>query len=78
MTAGPAAKSLQALTPAFEKQDPHVRVTVDMTGARMQTRLMLSLIAGAGAPDVSQLFSTDAPHYIATGRLTDRPTAKTA
>ncbi|MGI4789771.1 MAG: ABC transporter substrate-binding protein [Janthinobacterium lividum] len=66
-----AAKSLQALTPAFEKQDPHVRVSVDMTGARMQTRLMLSLIAGVGAPDVSQLFSTDAPHYIATGRLTD-------
>ena len=66
-----AAKSLQGLAPAFEKQDPGVRVDVDMTGARMQTRLMLSLASGAGAPDISQLQNTDAPHYIATGRLAD-------
>ena len=66
-----AAKSLQDLTPAFEKQDPHAKVEVDMTGARMTTRLMLSLAAGVGAPDVSQLQCQDAPHYSVTGRLTD-------
>ncbi len=32
---------------------------------------MLSIVAGVGAPDVSQLQNTDAPYYIATGRLTD-------
>lgn len=66
-----AAKSLQKLAPDFEKRDPQARVTVDMTGARMQTRLMLSLAAGVGAPDVSQLQDTEAPHYIATGQLAD-------
>jgi lactose/L-arabinose transport system substrate-binding protein len=66
-----AAKALQALTPGFEQRDPAVRVTVDMTGARMSTRFMLSLMAGVGAPDVSQLLMTDAPHYIATHRLMD-------
>jgi lactose/L-arabinose transport system substrate-binding protein len=66
-----AAKSLQKLAPEFEKMQPAVKVDVDMTGARMQTRLMLSLAAGVGAPDVSQFELTDAPRYIATGRLTD-------
>ena len=66
-----AAKSLQHLAPDFERKHPAVKVNVDMTGARMQTRLMLSLAAGVGAPDVSQFELTDAPRYIATGRLTD-------
>jgi lactose/L-arabinose transport system substrate-binding protein len=66
-----AAKSLQKLAPQFERTQPAVKVDVDMTGARMQTRLMLSLAAGVGAPDVSQFELTDAPRYIATGRLTD-------
>ncbi len=66
-----AAKSLQKLAPVFEGKQPAVKVNVDMTGARMQTRLMLSLASGVGAPDVSQFELTDAPRYIATGRLTD-------
>ncbi|HEX5322977.1 MAG TPA: sugar ABC transporter substrate-binding protein [Capsulimonadaceae bacterium] len=66
-----AAKSLQDISPAFEKRDPGAKVNVDMTGANMQTRFMLSLAAGVGAPDVSQLQLTDAPHYIATHRLAD-------
>ncbi len=66
-----AAKSLKHLAPVFERTQPAVKVDVDMTGARMQTRLMLSLAAGVGAPDVSQFELTDAPRYIATGRLTD-------
>src|SRR5206468_10081609 len=66
-----AAKSLQHLAPQFERTQPTVKVDVDMTGARMQTRLMLSLAAGVGAPDVSQFELTYAPRYIATGKLTD-------
>ncbi|HEY3411555.1 MAG TPA: sugar ABC transporter substrate-binding protein [Armatimonadota bacterium] len=66
-----AAKSLQQLVPAFEKRHPGVRVNVDMTGARMTTRLMLSLASGVGAPDVSQFELSDAPRYIATGKLAD-------
>lgn len=66
-----AAKSLQKLTPAFNRSYPHVRVNVDMTGARMQARLLLSLAAEVGAPDVSQLQLAEAPRYIATGKLAD-------
>ncbi len=66
-----AAKSLMRLIPGFNKLYPDVKVNVDMTGAQMQTRLMLSLACGVGAPQVSQLQLTDAPHYIDTGRLAD-------
>jgi lactose/L-arabinose transport system substrate-binding protein len=66
-----AAKSLQRLIPDFNRRVPHVKVQVDMTGARMQTRLMLSLAADVGAPDISQFELTDAPRYIATRRLAD-------
>jgi len=66
-----AAKSLQGLTPDFNRRYPRVHVDVDMTGARMQARLMLSLASNIGAPDVSQFELTDAPRYIATGKLAD-------
>lgn len=66
-----AAKSLQRLAPDFRKRYPSVRVNVDMTGANLQARFLLSLSAGVGAPDVSQLQMTDAPKYMATHRLTD-------
>jgi len=66
-----AAKSLQKLVPAFNRRYPHVKVDVEMTGANLQTRFLLSLSADVGAPDVSQLQMVDAPKYIATGRMTD-------
>ena len=50
-----AAKSLDSLVTPFSEQYPNVRVDVDMTGANMQSRFFLSLTAGVGAPDVSQL-----------------------
>src|SRR5690242_16346606 len=56
-----AAKSLQKLTPAFERHYPRVRVNVDMTGANMQARLLLSLASNVGAPDVSQLQLYETP-----------------
>jgi lactose/L-arabinose transport system substrate-binding protein len=66
-----AAESLKKITPEFSKKYPHVDVNVDMTGARMQTRLMLSLASGVGAPDVSQFEIYDARRFIATGQLAD-------
>jgi lactose/L-arabinose transport system substrate-binding protein len=66
-----AAKSLQKLTPGFESQYSHVHVNVDMTGANMQARLLLSLASNVGAPDVSQLQTQEAPRYTVTGKLAD-------
>ncbi len=66
-----AAKSLQSLIPDFRKLYPHVAVQVDMTGASLQTRVMLSLMADVGAPDITQFQLREAPRYIATGKLAD-------
>lgn len=66
-----AAKALQHETPLFNRRYPNVNVDVDMTGARMQARLFLSLASGVGAPDVSQFELSDAPRYIVTGKLLD-------
>ena len=66
-----SAKSLTAILPAFNRLYPHVKVDVQMTGARMTTRFMLALAGGVGAPDVMDFSGYDAHHYIATGRLTD-------
>lgn len=66
-----AAKSLQKLVPSFEHSYPGVHVTVDMTGANMPARFLLSLSCGVGAPDVSQLECKDAPRYSSTGQLAD-------
>jgi len=66
-----AAKALMQATPAFERKHPGVHVHVEMTGARMQTRIMLALAAGVGAPDVASLQQTEAPYFISTRQFTD-------
>jgi lactose/L-arabinose transport system substrate-binding protein len=66
-----AAKSLKSLLPAFNQRYPGVEVNVDMNGANVQTRLLLSLSSGRGAPDIAQLQNYEAPRYTATGRFTD-------
>ncbi|MBN1345779.1 MAG: sugar ABC transporter substrate-binding protein [Phycisphaerae bacterium] len=66
-----AAKSLQRIVPEFNRRYPNVRASVEMTGANLQSRFLLSLSAGVGAPEVSQLQMVDVPKYIATRRLTD-------
>jgi lactose/L-arabinose transport system substrate-binding protein len=66
-----AAQALRNLTPAYNKEYPGVHVDVEMTGSRQQTRFMLALAAGVGAPDISQLQNTDSPHYMATDQLAD-------
>lgn len=66
-----AAASLMALVPEFERLHPEIEIRIDMTGADMQSRFLLSLIAGVGAPDISQLQLVDAPKFAPSGALMD-------
>lgn len=66
-----AAASLMALVPQFENQHPAIEIRIDMTGADMQSRFLLSLIAGVGAPDISQLQLVDAQKFAPSGALMD-------
>ncbi len=66
-----AAASLEALKPAFQERRPDVAVNITMSGTAMQSRFLLSLIAGVGAPDVSQLQLVDAPQFTPSGKLMD-------
>lgn len=66
-----AAGSLNKLVPAYNAIYPNVAVRVNMTGANLQSRFLLSLSAGVGAPDISQLQLAEAPRYALTRRLTD-------
>lgn len=66
-----AAASLEALTPAFNEQYPDIKLSITMSGTAMQSRFLLSLIAGVGAPDISQLQLVDAPQFTPSGKLAD-------
>ena len=66
-----AAKSLKSLAPKFNERYPDVNVDVLVSGANLQTRFLLSLAAGTGAPDIMQLQGYETPRYVNTGRLTE-------
>lgn len=66
-----AAASLINLIPSFQDRYPNVGAEVVMSGTAMQSRFLLSLAAGVGAPDVSQLQMYDAPRFAPSGRLLD-------
>ncbi len=66
-----AAASLNELVPAFMRRHPDIGVHVAMTGTNMQSRLLLSLSSGVGAPDFCSLQSVEAPFYAQTRRMTD-------
>jgi len=66
-----AAASLKKLVPPFNEIYPNVTVDVNMTGTNLQSRFLLSLSAGVGAPDISQLQLAEAQRYVRTGRMTD-------
>jgi len=66
-----AAGSLEHLTPMFNEIYPRCRVRVNMNGTNVQSRFLLSLAAGVGAPDVMQLQVRETPRYSMTGKLTD-------
>lgn len=66
-----AAASLNRLIPMFNERYPKVSVRVNMSGMNLQSRFLLSLSAGVGAPEVSQLQLAEAQRYAQTLRLTD-------
>lgn len=66
-----AAESLDLLVPEFERNNPSVNVQVLRSGANLQSRFLLGMAAGVGAPDISQLQEREAAKFTATGRLKD-------
>ncbi len=66
-----AAESLDHLAPDFERANPGIDLQVKVSGAMVQTRLLLSLTGGVGEPGICQLQEREAPKYTTTGRLAD-------
>lgn len=66
-----AAASLNMLKPGFNRLYPECHIDVQMNGTNLQSRFLLSLSAGVGAPDISQLQIREALRYSVTGRLAD-------
>lgn len=66
-----AGLSLQALAPEFERRRPDVDMDVKVSGTAMQSRFLLAMASGRGAPDVMQLQEREAGKYTSTGRLAD-------
>jgi ABC-type glycerol-3-phosphate transport system substrate-binding protein len=66
-----AAKSLDQIVPAFEAQHPDTQIVITRNGTNMQSRLLLSLAADTGAPDVTQLQQAETPKFIQTKHLLD-------
>jgi len=66
-----AAGSLQKLLPLFNEKYPNIKVNISKTGWQVQSRLLLSLSAGVGAPDITQLLMTETQRYTFTGQLMD-------
>jgi len=66
-----AAASLAALIPQYQEKFPGTKVEVVQSGANMQSRFLLSLVARVGAPDVSQLQMYEAPKFNSSGRMMD-------
>ncbi len=66
-----AGASLTALAPAFESSHPDTDIVVKVSGTSMQSRFLLSMSSGRGAPDISQLQEREAGKFTRTGKLTD-------
>ena len=66
-----AAKSLMGLVPDFAARRPDVEMDVKMSGTAMQSRFLLAMSSGRGAPDIMQLQEREAGKYTKTGRLAD-------
>ena len=66
-----AAEALDEIAPAFEAEHPDINVDVEKNGTMLNSRLLLSLVAGKGGPDVAQLQERDAIRFSSTGRLVD-------
>ena len=66
-----AGEALGLVKPGFEQAHPDVTVDIKVVGTAMQSRFLLSLSTGRGAPDLMQLQEREASKYTNTGRLAD-------
>lgn len=66
-----AAAALMKVTPQFNEEFPGIKVNVNTTFANVQSRFLLSLSAGVGAPDIVQLLLAEIQRYAATEQLMD-------
>ncbi|MEM6748848.1 MAG: extracellular solute-binding protein [Planctomycetota bacterium] len=66
-----AADSLNALASSYTQRTSDVHIDVIRNGTDMQTRFLLSLAGGVGAPDVCQLQEREVGKFTESGRLMD-------
>jgi lactose/L-arabinose transport system substrate-binding protein len=66
-----AAKALDQIVPAFEARHPDTQIIITRNGTNMESRLLLSLAADTGAPDVTQLQQAETPKFIQTRHMLD-------
>lgn len=66
-----AADSLDSLAPGFEAEHAEIDIRITRSGANMQSRFLLSLAGGVGAPDICQLQEREAQKFTSTHRLAD-------
>jgi len=66
-----AAASLKDVLPLFNAAYPNIKVNINMCQTNMQSRFLLSLSAGIGAPDISQLELGEVQKYISTKKMMD-------
>ena len=66
-----AAASIKEVLPLFNEYYPNVKVNVNMNQTQIQSRFLLSLSSGVGAPDVTQFLISETQRYAATKRMMD-------
>lgn len=66
-----AGEALGLVKPEFEQTHPETVIDLKVVGTAMQSRFLLSLSTGRGAPDIMQLQEREAAKYTNTGRLAD-------
>ncbi len=66
-----AAGSLKEVLPRFNEHFPNIKVNIHTTMANIQSRFLLSLSAGVGTPDITQLVASETQRYISTKRMMD-------
>ena len=64
-----AGDALIAVTDDFETIHPDTDVRIEKNGTMSTSRLLLSMVAGKGGPDVAQLQEREAERFTRTGRI---------
>lgn len=66
-----ASASLEKLRPGFNQEFPNCAIHINSGGESVQSRFLLSLAAGVGAPDIAQFQCREVLRYSSTGKLAD-------